>query len=780
MTSQSSTNKINTVSLWSLMREDLRRKTWMIALSILGSFLAGPVAFLFYFSDGMNGRINQYIQIVGDAVYSREGDFLMTLQEYYKTLLEQATGYLNSYYFILMLVIAFVGAMIVAFFGFRFLYHKRMVDLYHSAPVSRRKLFTAFWLNGVLIWLMPALATSLLVFVFASIFTKGNYVATLLVTVLHMLLRLCLCYLIVYHVCLVGVMLSGNVINAIVNGLAIGLLVLGCVVAVIALSETFYANYYLPSELFFENPLYGLSPLVTPILLTYYWMREGGAVTALLVWHLVCGIIVMLGNLVLAYLLYLRRPSELSERGLENKWVRILLRSSICVVGGIGFAMIFQIAAGFGRFGWILFGMFFGSALSFCILNVIYHCTFKEVFSHKINYAIVLGICLVLFFGAMFDVTGYGKRLPKKENITGISLCVPKYMDNDANALLSKDGLLYDIHGSGPNPAYTSRDQESIYNLLSACVKNDGLSWNSYTNVTVKVYTKFGSYYRSYKLPDEDYALLAPFVESREYAEVNYPVKSLKLGMPTSVTLVSSFGRDDQINDPSRIEALMNAMHQDFEDHRTQKDLLRDSRVFALRMSFPREGGNRINYSYNIPYWYERTVSLVKGWYPDRQWDPYIEDIEQFVLSSEITVLEGQSPHAALLKLYGYDENGMPLTDLTALPAKYRISNSESTYTYADWAFKASSTDFLKDIEPCLIWGLYENPLENDYVFLGTAYLKEGGTARCYIQASKLPLSVLAEIETKLRDPYQADVFPEEYTEDYDLYYDYYGDVYYE
>ena len=774
MTSQSSTNK-NSISLRSLMQEDLRHKTWMIALSILGSFLAGPVAMLLFFSDRMVDRLQRYFVIVGDQVFNPQGEFLMTLDQYYRTLANQATDYFSHYYTILMVIIAYLGAMIVAFFGFRFLYHKRMVDLYHSAPVSRRKLFTAYWLNGILIWFVPALASSLLVLVIAGIYTRGMYLGTLLVNLLLALLRLTLCYLMVYHVCLVGVMLSGNVINAIVNGLSIGALVFACTVTVLVLMETFFDNFYLPDHLMFMNPLYAFSPLVSPILLVTQWVTQSFE-SGIVIWHLLSGIVLMLLNLVLAYLLYVRRPSELSERGLENKCLRVILRSGICVVGGIGFAMIFHAALGRQRLGWILFGMVLGSALSFCVLNIIYHCTFKEVFSHKLNYIIVLGLCALFYFGGMFDLIGYDARLPKQASITGLSLFAGRFTDSDYLYYLSSaPNSFYDVNGSEPL-AYTSRDRESIYKLLSACT-GDSDGFGEALHIRVKVTTKTGSFYRSYRLSMEDYSLLAPFVESKEYAEVYYPVRSLVTGMPREITLSSSFDRDSTIKDPSKIRELMQAFHQDFEEHRSIQELLRTSRLFTLYMSFtlPAKDSSeyRNTFHYDVPYWYHHTISLIESWYPDKQWDPAIEDIERFTIKSGVAMTDDKNLHRLIYQSYGFEESGAPLATPAPRPSRFIASTTES----CSWSFPAASTDFLKGLEPYLIWGHYNNPLTCDYVHLGYAQLKDGGSVDCYIQAGKLPLDILKEIEEaaaktlELRESDKYDMDPE-----YAIYQDGYTD----
>ena len=156
------------------MREDFRHKTWMLALSILGNFLAGPVAALYYVGR-MNVSYERYV-IKGNGVYNYNLDYVMSITDLTRLKYEDCQFYLSHFFVWLMLFIVIGGALIVGLQSFRFLFQKRCVDLFHSVPVSRRKLFTAIWLNGFLLWLVPAAVGSVLVFAFFAFFMKGRFV----------------------------------------------------------------------------------------------------------------------------------------------------------------------------------------------------------------------------------------------------------------------------------------------------------------------------------------------------------------------------------------------------------------------------------------------------------------------------------------------------------------------------------------------------------------------------------------------------------------------------
>ena len=769
MTSQSSTNK-KSISLLGLMREDLHHKTWMLALSILGSFLAGPVACLFAFSEEYGNR-NAYYKIIGDQVFNRQGEFLMTLQELRLEHLNVCKHYLCTYHTILMAIIACIGAAIVAILGFRYLYHKQMVDLYHSAPVTRGKLFTAYWLEGFLIWFVPAFVGSLLVFVELAVYMGGAYLGTIFVTVLLTLLRLSLCFLIVYHVCLVGVMLSGNVLNAILESLTLGLLVFFMTVAVMVLQNVFYSTAYHPDYMQYFHPLYALSPLTTPVLLIYNWSKDSSAIPTM-PWHLWGGILLMLVNLALAFFLYQKRRSELSERGLEAKFARIPFRFCISVLGGIFMGLIFhETTRAITRIGWTAFGVLFGTALTFCVLNVIYHVNFKEVISHKLQYVLVLVTTMVIIFGMFFDLTGFDKRLPKKESITGLSLYVNGLNDPDCHVVLTKDGFETKSDWDGPSEGLVSRDAGQIYDFLKACIASEGMKSGRFHRLTVKVSTKLGSYYRSYKISDEYLALLEPLVETKEYTETFYPLKSLKFGSPKMVTLSGSLTTDSFIRDPEKIDMLMNAIHQDFEEHLNLSDLLAKSRLFSLSFRYEWNGGTR-SFQYDIPYWYQHTIALVNSWFPNKQWDPDLNEIISLNLYGDLGLLENETMHDALYCYYGFDPNGSALSAPTSASRIYYADHP----SYMHWNFTLTDLDFLKELEPYLIWGYYDEGLTLDYISIGTAeFSSYEGRINCYIQYGKLPADLLKAIENYAKTGYY-----ESYKgyDDYAVYPDYYDSFY--
>ncbi len=172
------------------MGEDLRHKIWMAALFVLGNFLALPVAWLM-----MRNNLESSESLILEKLY-------------------HVFDFFTVYVIVFGGMTALPGALITGLAGFRFVFHKRMVDLYHSLPVKRSTLYGVCYVDGILLWFVPFVVCML-----SACAMGGSFVYSLggIQALGHMLqkallsfLVLTLAYLLVYHMVLVAVMLSGT------------------------------------------------------------------------------------------------------------------------------------------------------------------------------------------------------------------------------------------------------------------------------------------------------------------------------------------------------------------------------------------------------------------------------------------------------------------------------------------------------------------------------------------------------------------------------------------
>ena len=510
------------------MREDLRHKIWMIALSSLGSFLVLPVAWLMAVS-GSNAR--SYI------------DENMYMAMYVQPVTTMFHG-------ILLLgggIIAILGAVIVGLFGFRYVFHKNMIDTYHSIPVKRRTLYGVCWLNGFLIWLVPFLVCLLVTLGMAAAYLSGapaqqlaqQLIQEMFIEAFTNALVLAIAFLLVYHVVLTAVMFSGNILNTLVSMMILGL----GVIAVYGLGIGFFSVYmdtFYASAINMQPAVYA-SPFVSAIMLIEQKgeIAEFGHIGPILPIVINFCIMVLIG--VLAWILYQKRSSELAEQGIRNKVFSAVLKFIVGLAAGMGGWMMFYLMVRFG--GWGVFGALLVSILVFGIMDMIFNMEFKAFFAHKIQMAVTAVIAVAVCICFHTDAFGFDTYLPDKEDIAEIAVYEGSFSNRSIYYYYDYESyLLENLHFQDADAAYaflermTEKERNNGISLVPEVVVEASQdltvpqSVSMYDTVysrrmAVRVTLKNGrTYYRDYLVSDTDLDVVLPLLTDQGYLEKTYIV----------------------------------------------------------------------------------------------------------------------------------------------------------------------------------------------------------------------------------------------------------------
>ena len=484
------------------MIEDLRHKIWMIALSCLASFMAMPVSYLLM-QQGWEGRIERWIA---------NGQYVI---------LEQKAGlvhnFFTEYLSITCGIVLFVGALIVGILGFRHVFSKKMVDLYHSIPIKRAELFVINYLNGFLIWFVPmiigAIVCAWMALAFIGDFSAWvSTLGTLAVTIGNLVLA----FLLVYHLAIVAVMLSGNILNTLINGTILSFGVL----ALYGMFEGFACTYYDTYYSFFESKILNLLWVSPPVSSIYQLaMRCNGWNTFGFVMNLIM-VVVLLAT---GFVLYLVRPSELAEQGMKVKWVQVVFKTAVTVLAGMAGWIFFGFLTDTDQLGWLIFGAVFGSVLTYGILDIIFHMDFKAFFKHKIQMGITTLASIIIGCVFLFDLTGFDTYVPDTDDIANMGIYVQGIGYNESYQAF--DGILT-VKSRIESMRYT--DKEAISAFLNQVVarerENDtSAPLNGRTSrAYVRVMEKSGkTYYRMYRIAASDEQVIVPILTDTSYVETN-------------------------------------------------------------------------------------------------------------------------------------------------------------------------------------------------------------------------------------------------------------------
>ena len=588
--------KKSAASLWSLMKEDLKHRRWMLIISSVVQGFAGPIVVLFMLSSLKKARDYGYYSYAYNG-----GNTELDLS----AIRELVDGVTSDYMPIMQLIIAVVGALIVGIFGYRHLFNRRMTDMVNSLPVKREKQFSVIYLNGFLIWFVPfviSMIISMSMCAFETLgFGFGGLIAARCFTII---IGSLFCFLAVYTMIVLAVVLAGTVFNAILNIAFIGFdLILGFAV-LYCLCDNYYDTFVrLPFS--FET-IFWVSPPISACFCGYIISRGEELLAELLhngayVFELIMTIAITVMNYFLALFIYSKRKSEEAESGVSNKPYRFLVRTLNAIYAGLLVSFIISeiVSTFYSSFaGWRIFFSAFFTVLTYGLIDVFQGRSFKAFFAHwkqMIAVTVVMELILVVF---IYDLTGFDTRMISRSNIKG---AVIHYSDSFRNSSSSdyypvpgEDGCMF---GPWYDSSFRSRydieiDADLAYDIISSrklYFENGGQylydpvtgetvqSWR-YSDqpwderpfcqyVTIYADRKIGfDFCRGYRVADPD--VIDEILLSDGYKENHFKIETGEVGYPMSISLQMSDGWDDGIEIPYQyIPMIMEAYYADFEEN---------------------------------------------------------------------------------------------------------------------------------------------------------------------------------------------------------------------
>ena len=737
------------ISIRKLLKQELRQNSWMLGLTGLMHLLTGPVVFL-----------------LGTSNYRNWSE---------STAVTRYHRFFTDSFFIWQLF-TMLGCLGVGIFIYRYLFSRRMVDLYHSVPISRSRLFLTKYLHGLLIWFLPFAISCGSIFLFYVIRSAGeSFFWSGLYAFAKTFLLLLLCYFIFYHLFLTAVYLSGNVLNMFTNMAIMGSSVIGIGAAIYALADGHFDTFcYEPSTLL-EDILLCLSPLTTPF--SIYGFMQSGALNR----HvplLIISIIISLGLLDAAWILCMKRPSELAERGTESPRYIMLARIAGTILVGIAGALFFSsISTNDGKLAWGIFGAALGSFVTFGLLNSIYKTTIKGFFKHPTQLLASAAFSILLIVSFQLDWFGYNAYLPQKENLVGMAIYGNQFTDGSTHTEITlnpNSSSLYttssSIAGRVPQTNLLT-DIDACYDLLETFVTDayTGIYDGGYSTFYAKIKLKSGrTYERRYRIYDEQYAKLKPFIESEDYIAANYKYSTGAFGYPYSLTLElmnTSVDINPAKNDLAEtiIQEFMDAYYEDFAEHFSLEQEASHMVVFSF------SGQYRSNEGYNyfslaVPMEYQRTLAIVEKYYPEHPATiQSAEECTALVLNTgyyDKFIRDGYTIDA-LYEYFGYpaangpSQESLKKQDMTSDTPKTEVVEIASAdgkpmptavaEIYAE--LNITDEEILKELFPLLYFGRYTDTFDlKEYIHLGYIRTLKGNSEDCYVKPGTLPKELIEQL----------------------------------
>ncbi len=507
---------------FKLMKEDLKRRVWTIAWSILSMLFALVVPVALMCSD-FSKRAAQY------SAYQRLSDIGDVL-----------AGLHSNYFASAALMLT---AVIWAVSGYHYLHNSRKTDFYHSLPVKRRQLFLSVYLNGILVPLLcyaAAMRVGILFVLSAGI--GADEIGSLPWR------SMCLngaYYCLIYTTVVIAMMMTGHVVVALLgSGVFLGY---GPMVIWLyeGYREMFFHTLYESNAIYerFSNMLRFSSPLTNYI---YALGRfDDGK------WKLTGALLVLLvaaAAAILAYSLYRLRPSEAAGKAMAFEKtkapIRILLTIPIAIASGMLFYSISE-----RGLGWMFFGVVCGGVLLHCLMEIIYHFDFRKLFTARYQMVVCVAAAAVLMAAGHYDLYGYDSWYPEAGEIADASVFTGDGMWWISYGELEKEERLYDGEeiyyyrwASEASDEYRIRQMKLTDTYLVSELARRGAAWEKANRFETSATANCRSYnmcfrltngrtvYRRYviQMDSEAKALEEQLLNSVEYKRGLYPVMNLK------------------------------------------------------------------------------------------------------------------------------------------------------------------------------------------------------------------------------------------------------------
>ncbi|MGI6007626.1 MAG: DUF6449 domain-containing protein [Ruminococcus sp.] len=440
------------ISFFSMVKSDLKRRIWAMALLFLGFFAALPLGCMMFIDSQQNQLANQYIA--------------------YEDMIRNLARYVGPANYGIFLVIA-AAAILAAFTGFSYLQSSRKLDLFHSLPIARKTLFLVQHISGLLVFAIPYFICLVLLLIVCIV--KTVCTAAVIASMVTGIVMFFLYFLLLYHVTLIAILLTGRILVSV-----LGLLVL-CGYAFLSLQvvfayfAAFFHTYYWRWDGLLDKVIQVFSPF-------YLYLRHTEAFSGVELesfsvfagqWKqqlvLVVEIVILF---LLSIWLYRKRPSEAAGHSMAFPKTEPVIKVLLIVVLSAAGGLIFSSLVEGSQTGWLVFGIVFCALVLHGVIEVIYSYEFKKVLAHKGTLFLSLGITLLLALAFRFDWFRYDTAIPAMDRLESIAV----YVDGlGRSSYVAVDG--YDDTTEYALNKGKMTDVEAGYRLAEAGVQNerDGL-----------------------------------------------------------------------------------------------------------------------------------------------------------------------------------------------------------------------------------------------------------------------------------------------------------------
>ena len=611
-----------------------------------------------------------------------EFEWLKTRTDY----VTRAVEFLTEDFFVPESVIGFLtvpAAYLCALTGFSFVHSSKKLDVYHSLPIKREKIFVQQYLYGIIYYVIPLL---LHVLICLGI-TGANQVLNgqVLDSAFGFLFFQILLFLANFSVSVLAVCLTGSALISVLGSAIFMAYTLGLEVLASQLMDDYFMTYLSYGES-------SLLPVLSPLHLMYnffmnirwedllIYQQERLRMTSSLYYLNITGIGYILRFVVMivvytaiSLLVYKKRASEAASRTIAFKLAEPVIKAMVVIPGTFLAGYLFSALGTYGNNRmWFYFGCAFGFVILCPIMEIIFRKDVKAILRHPLqilfNGVCILGILAIL----QFDLLGYDTYVPKADKTESYSI----YLD----AIRHPGGRYgYNIQDNLNEMALT--DNESVRALLTYAAeitrpvqKNFETEENAlYSSMYAKYQLKNGdSVYRRYVIDINNEQVqywLGNIYDDTAYKNSQYPIlEDEHAKQAIGLSLEYSMGEEVILLPADDMQQFVEAYQKELAEL-TVQDMIAQYPTAELGFIFPYEEDNITQ---------KESVTVTLPMAADSNWVDDMKSlygIDDYYIEYSYLIYPSFTETLALLESYGADTN-------TNIDPENIINISVSDYSY--------------------------------------------------------------------------------------------------
>ena len=387
------------ISFSKMVLNDNKRRLWLFILLSVGFLLTIVLTTAIFFG------LQQSKLATGDTNYWKVATDLQNLIS-------------NNHIFVAIGIV--ISAVLSAFSGFGYLYKRTTLDVFHSIPLKREKLFLVQYVSGIIIFIVPFVVSYLLVLLICALngFASGTIIGMIMQNIGYGVLH----FLAYYGVAILAIMLTGKMIVGI-----LGMLVFwGYMPMLSVLSHglyqrffvTHYGGEHIPEWLAYISPVTVQSMRVMSILTGYHEQR--------VMWlrgiMLIIEVAIILLTFVVSIWLYRKRASEAAEQAMAFPKTMPILKVLIMAVLSLGTGLFLDILT--GSIVWFAVGIVLGLVISQGLIAVIYTGDIRKILAGKKSFTVASLIVIAIASIFVFDLFGYDSYIPNSDKVKSVGLSI--------------------------------------------------------------------------------------------------------------------------------------------------------------------------------------------------------------------------------------------------------------------------------------------------------------------------------------------------------------------